>query len=114
MLAEMTGHKQEAAEYRATAEQFAKKWQDLAANGDHYRLAFDKDGTWSQKYNLVWDRILGLNLFPAEIEQKEVAFYEKTQNKYGIPLDNRKAYTKLDWLVWSATLAPRSEPISRS
>src|SRR6202007_3070704 len=37
MLAEMTGHKQEAVEYRATAEQFAKKWQDLAANGDHYR-----------------------------------------------------------------------------
>jgi hypothetical protein len=105
MLAEMTGHKQEAAEYRATAEQFAKKWQDLAANGDHYRLAFDKEGTWSQKYNLVWDRILGLNLFPAAIEEKEVAFYEKTQNKYGIPLDNRKAYTKLDWLVWSATLA---------
>jgi Domain of unknown function (DUF4965)/Domain of unknown function (DUF1793)/Domain of unknown function (DUF5127)/Domain of unknown function (DUF4964) len=105
MLAEMTGHKQEAAEYRGTAEQFAKKWQDLGANGDHYRLAFDKEGTWSQKYNLVWDRILGLNLFPASIELKEVAFYEKTQNKYGIPLDNRKAYTKLDWLVWSATLA---------
>jgi hypothetical protein len=105
MLAGMTGRKLEAAEYRATADQFAKKWQDLAANGDHYRLAFDKDGTWSQKYNLVWDRILGLNLFPAAIEQKEIAFYEKTQNKYGIPLDNRKAYTKLDWLVWSATLA---------
>jgi len=105
MLAEMTGHKQEALEYRTTAEQFAKKWQDLAANGDHYRLAFDKESTWSQKYNLVWDRILGLNLFPASIEQKEVAFYEKTQNKYGIRLDNRRAYTKLDWLVWSATLA---------
>ncbi len=70
MLAEMTGHKQEAAEYRATAEQFARKWQDLAANGDHYRLAFDKAGTWSQKYNLVWDQILGLNLFPADDRAK--------------------------------------------
>jgi hypothetical protein len=106
MLAEMTGRKPEAAEYRKTAEQFATKWQTLAANGDHYRLAFDKEGTWSQKYNLVWDRILGLHLFPAEIVQKEIAFYEKTQNQYGIPLDNRKDYTKLDWLVWSATLAP--------
>ena len=105
MLAEMTGRKEIAAQYRATAEQFAKKWQDLAGNGDHYRLAFDKEGTWSQKYNLVWDRILGLHLFPEEITAKEIAFYEKTQNKYGIPLDNRKAYTKLDWLVWSATLS---------
>jgi hypothetical protein len=102
----MSGRKQEAAEYRKTAEQFATKWQTLAANGDHYRLAFDKEGTWSQKYNLVWDQILGLHLFPPEIVQKEIAFYEKTQNQYGIPLDNRKDYTKLDWLVWSATLAP--------
>ena len=106
LLAEMSGRKQEAAEYRKTAEQFATKWQTLAANGDHYRLAFDKEGTWSQKYNLVWDQILGLHLFPPEIVQKEIAFYEKTQNQYGIPLDNRKDYTKLDWLVWSATLAP--------
>jgi hypothetical protein len=106
MLAEMTGRKTEAAEYRKTAEQFAIKWQTLAANEDHYRLAFDKEGTWSQKYNLVWDQILGLRLFPAEIVRKEIAFYEKTQNQYGIPLDNRKDYTKLDWLVWSATLAP--------
>src|ERR1700678_9585 len=66
MLADMTGRKQEAAEYRKTAEQFAGKWQTLAANEDHYRLAFDKEGTWSQKYNLVWDQILGLHLFPPE------------------------------------------------
>src|SRR5471030_1188006 len=105
MLAEMTGHKQEAAQYRQTAQEFARKWEGLAAEGDHYRLAFDKPGTWSQKYNLVWDKLLGLNLFPPEIARKEIAFYLKTQNQYGLPLDNRKDYTKLDWVLWTATLA---------
>jgi hypothetical protein len=104
-LAGMTGHAQEAARYKKTAQEFAGKWADLAAEGDHYKLAFDKPGTWSQKYNLVWDQLLGLNLFPVEIARKEIAFYLTKQNQYGLPLDNRKDYTKLDWVVWTATLA---------
>jgi len=105
VLAEMTGRKEQAALYRKTAQEFVKKWIELAADGDHYRLAFDKPGTWSQKYNLVWDKLLGLNLFPPEIARKEMAFYKAHQNKYGLPLDNRKDYTKLDWVLWTATLA---------
>jgi Domain of unknown function (DUF4965)/Domain of unknown function (DUF5127)/Domain of unknown function (DUF1793)/Domain of unknown function (DUF4964) len=105
MLADMTGHAQEAALYQKTAQNFAQKWVGLAAEGDHYKLAFDQAGTWSQKYNLVWDKLLGMHLFPAEVVKKEIAFYETKENKYGLPLDNRKDYTKLDWLVWTATLA---------
>ncbi len=104
-LAGMMGKKQEAAAYRTVAEDFAKRFGSMAKDGDHYRLAFDKPGTWSQKYNLVWDKILGLNLFSPEIARTEIAFYKAHQQAYGLPLDNRKLYTKLDWVIWSATLA---------
>ncbi len=103
-LCEMRGEKAKAAEYWKISREFAQRWVKEADDGDHFRLAFDKPGTWSQKYNLIWDRILGLNLFPAEVARKEMDFYLKTQNKYGLPLDNRRDYTKLDWITWTATL----------
>ena len=103
-LCELRGEKARADEYFKLARGFAQRWVKEADDGDHFRLAFDKAGTWSQKYNLIWDRILDLNLFPPEVARKEMEFYKKAQNKYGLPLDNRKDYTKLDWITWTATL----------
>jgi hypothetical protein len=104
-MADMLGKKDVALEYRKAAEEMAAKWKTMADDGDHYRLAFDQPGTWSQKYNLVWDRILKLDLFDPSIAETEVACYKKRLNDYGLPLDNRAQYTKGDWMVWTATLA---------
>ena len=86
------------------AEEFAARWVKEADDGDHFRLAFDKPGTWSQKYNLVWDRILGLNLFSRRRRATRKWTFIPQAKRYGLPLDNRKDYTKLDWTLWTATL----------
>jgi hypothetical protein len=96
-------------EYSDSAKQMATKWEQMDSDGDHYKLAFDKPGTWSQKYNLVWDRLLGLNLFAPRVREKELAFYLHHLNQYGLPLDNRADYTKLDWELWTATLADSAD-----
>ena len=104
-LAGQLHHTTAAQHYRAAARGMVSQWISMAAEGDHYKLAFDKPGTWSQKYNLVWDQILGLNLFPSKVRTTEIAFYKTKLNLYGLPLDNRASYTKLDWELWTATLA---------
>ena len=108
-LCDMTGRAAEGQRYRREAKEMAARWVRMADDGDHFRLTFDKPGTWSQKYNLVWDRLLGLDLFPPEVARREIAFYKRKQNSYGLPLDSRETYTKLDWIVWTATLAESEE-----
>lgn len=112
-LAGKLGKKDIAEKYTSKANEMAAKWIEMAIDREHYRLTFDKPGTWSQKYNLVWDKLLGLNTFPLEVAQKEIAYYLTKQNKYGLPLDNRRTYTKSDWIIWTATLADDKETFEK-
>jgi hypothetical protein len=108
-LAGMLGHKDTEARYCSLAQSFANQWEQMADDGDHYRLTFDRPNTWSLKYNLVWDQMLGLDLFSPEVARKEIAHYIRVQNTYGVPLDSRRAYTKSDWVLWCAAMAETQE-----
>ena len=110
-LAGRMGDKAREEEYLAIARDLARKWTKLAEDTSgglrHYTLTFENPGTWSQKYNLVWDKLLKLKVFPDDVAKTEVAYYLTKQQPFGLPLDSRKTYTKSDWIVWTATLADR-------
>ncbi len=104
------GEDSEGARYETAARGMAAAWLERAADGDgSFRLAFDKPGTFSMKYNVVWDKLFGTGLFPPEAIAGELAGYARHGNPYGLPLDSRADYTKSDWLVWTAALADSRE-----
>lgn len=108
-MAEALGQPDLARRYRRAAEAFATEWLARAREEDGTRLAFDQDGTWSLKYNLVWDRLLSLDLFQEETLRREHRFYRSKAMKYGVPLDQRRAVTKPEWMLWAASLVDDPE-----
>lgn len=110
-ICKMDGKSAEAKEFRRSAEEFAKKWIKEADDQDHFRLTFDRPNTWGQKYNLVWDRLLDLNLFPKSVAEKEMSFYKKVISPFGLALDSRQnaAPSKIDWTLWTATLTGKQQ-----
>jgi len=116
-LAELKGDKATADKYMKTAAQMATKWESTAKEGDkknaHYRLAFDREDTWSQKYNMVWDKLWQTDLFPNNAMLTEINYYLTKQNEYGLPLDNRKDYTKSDWIMWTAAMSPNQKVLAQ-
>ncbi|SIN66705.1 glutaminase family protein [Chitinophaga niabensis] len=108
-LADKLGHKAAAEYYLGRSIEMMQNWIKMSGNGDHFSLTFDKKDTWSQKYNLVWDKVLDFRLFPESVFEKEISYYLTKQQTYGLPLDSRKTYTKSDWIIWTAVMAKENE-----
>ena len=100
-LCELAGKRDEAEKYGGIARKYAARWQELAKDEGHTRLAYDQPGTWSMKHNLIWEQVLGLNLFPPSVGDAEIAWYLKVQKPFGLPVDNRTDTSLIDWALWS-------------
>ena len=100
--AQMTGESR----YGEIAKEMADRWVKDAKkqNAKGWRLTFDLDDSWSMKYNVIWDRLLRLNLFDSAVLEEEVEVYRSKMNPYGVPLDSRSEYTKLDWMAWTTVM----------
>ena len=102
----MLGKETEASANMGIAKKYANSLLVRAANPDgSFRLAYDQEGSFSLKYNTVWDKLWDTNLFPQHFYQGEINRYKKEMLPYGVPLDSRDKLTKSDWLVWVASLA---------
>ena len=104
IVATVNGNKTDAAYYTGVARSYITQWVGKAtdADGDHLKLAYDQNGTWSLKYNGYADKLLRLNLIPAKVAAQEARWYLSRANTYGVPLDLRHTYTKSDWEMWTA------------
>ncbi len=110
VIYKMLGDEAKFEEYKEIARDMSLDWIERAKNEDgSFRLAFDREGTFSMKYNIIWDKLFGTNVMPKSAIVSEFASYRRKTNKYGLPLDNRSLYTKSDWLVWTATLADEKD-----
>lgn len=109
-ILEHLGKKDEGEKLFAVAKEYADAFIANAENSDgSYRLAYDREGTFSLKYNSVWDKIWKTGLFPETFCKNEIERYKKEALPYGVPLDSREKYTKSDWLLWVACLAEKKE-----
>ncbi len=104
-LQKRLGNKAEGERYLEKAKKMAESWRQRCTAEKGTYLTFDGRG-WSMKYNLVWDRVLGLGLLPEEFYIRETESYPGRANAYGLPLDSRADYTKSDWICWCAAMAP--------
>lgn len=126
VIANLTGHSDDAANFSSIAHDYISKWQDLGiakdANPPHTTLSYGDNTSHGQShssnilnaeltnstgllYNLFADAQLGLGLVPDSVYQMQSNFYPTVADEYGVPLDTRHTWAKGDWQCFAAAIA---------
>lgn len=108
VICESLGNAKLAREYRKKASDFAERLKSAVCGGV-MPLAYGMDGSYSLKYNILFDKLFGFDLFGSEVRERETDYYIKMRERFGTPLDTRKSYTKSDWILWTAALTDDRE-----
>lgn len=121
IVEKFTGNTTAADEAYLLAAQYSQVMVDYSWNADdgHFMIGYRGsrgDGgdpnSWSMIYNALWLRVLGLEyLIPSTYIDTMGSWYAANKlQKYGLPLNSRKLYTKDDWMTFlAATYYTRSE-----
>jgi len=109
LIQKYAGNQAEYNTFFSLAQGYVQDWISMANDGDHYRLQYNLPNTWSIKYNLLWQYILDLDLYPDSVATEEIAYYFTRANEYGIPLDVRGNLTKCDWMSWAAAMGSETQ-----
>lgn len=99
-------------DYDEIAKKYAAELVSLCDKNGYLSFSIGNDESWSLKYNMAWDIVLGFNLFDKKLYAAESEKYRMEINKYGVPLDMRKDFTKTDWMLWSSVLDESGENTS--
>ncbi|PNY24276.1 Uncharacterized protein TCAP_05787 [Tolypocladium capitatum] len=112
-IAALTGHQDEQANYTQVAHDYLDFWMVHGINSQakHTVLAYDEADSYGLLYNAYSDKVLGLNLVPQSVFDMQSDFYLTIQNQYGVVLDTRGTWTKLDWEMFAAAT---SKPETRT
>lgn len=94
-----------------TAKSFAGQLSAYRNAQGFLPFSLDQPDSWSLKYNLVWDKLLGFDLFGADLYRAESRQYRASQYPFGVPIDHRKDFAKTDWMLWAACLDETGENV---
>ncbi|KAK8805626.1 hypothetical protein WA158_002282 [Blastocystis sp. Blastoise] len=109
-LLKIKGEKEQADLYESLTKDYYSWYKTMAYDNDHSRLQYDLPNTWSLKYNMVFQKVIGVTIFSDEDMSLEATYYhDQHLNKCGVPLDNRATFTKADWLMWSACMGTEEQ-----
>lgn len=130
VIANITGHTDDAKNFTNIAHDYITKWQQLGiaqgTNGSlaHTTLAYGMPNTHGLLYNLYADAWVRTNIVPRSVYKMQSSFYPTIAMQYGgksirssspastdttpVPLDTRHSYTKLDWEIFAAAVASPS------